>query len=688
MRWIWTDANTTQVNTYAEFLQNFAFSGGKAELKISVCDEYAVFVNGSFADCGQYDDYPTHKFYDTLDITDLCRDGDNTLLIRVYYQGADSAQCIASSPKLWYRLTAGQTVWESGSSTLCRSWEAYRSGPCEEISPQMSFTFYYDARQEEQGDWNRATCLDCSVIPMPRPVKKLTIFPPAKSAMQNQGVFLQDRVSVLQTAAERVYSDLLAPRRAVDMIDYPAKEQTDLRYVEQPLQLPGEYCIRTQEGFDGTYVIVDLGKEMAGFVCLELEAEPGTCFEVAYGEHLDDGRVRAYVGGRNFAFSYTAGSGRKCFTHWFKRVACRYLELHARTKSAFTLYHLSVLPAEYPLTVMPYPQGMEDLLAKRIYDLSVETLKLCMHEHYEDCPWREQAMYAMDSRNQALAGFYAFGEYDFPRACWQLFEPALRPDGMFPLTIPSRHPTAIPSFTLAWVIGCQELVSYGGEKYNIFLPTMRTVLDSFSARVKNGILWTPEEKQYWNYFEWADGLSGNNGQRNLSQQNAALTLFFYAALRSYDTVCPDGRYAAVASAVREQFHNTFWNEKAAAYCTVSQSEHYTELVQSLALWCGLVPQELAAGLRRRLADRANPWVKTTLSHYVYKIDALMMEPETYYSAVNRDIMDIWGNMALSGATSLWETADGGHAFKKAGSLCHGWSAAPIYFWHKYWHYRK
>lgn len=36
-----------------------------------------------------------------------------------------------------------------------------------------------------------------------------------------------------------------------------------------------------------------------------------------------------------------------------------------------------------------------------------------MHEHYEDYPWREQALYAFDSRNQALYGYYAFGNYDF-----------------------------------------------------------------------------------------------------------------------------------------------------------------------------------------------------------------------------------------------------------------------------------
>jgi len=53
------------------------------------------------------------------------------------------------------------------------------------------------------------------------------------------------------------------------------------------------------------------------------------------------------------------------------------------------------------------------------------------------------------------------------------------------------------------------------------------------------------------------------------------------------------------------------------------------------------------------------------------------------NVTNRYIMQVWGSMVYSGSTTFWETIDGGDAFSKAGSLCHGWSAIPIYFWHKY-----
>ena len=40
-------------------------------------------------------------------------------------------------------------------------------------------------------------------------------------------------------------------------------------------------------------------------------------------------------------------------------------------------------------------------------------------------------------------------------------------------------------------------------------------------------------------------------------------------------------------------------------------------------------------------------------------------------------------MVFSGATSFWETELGADDFDGAGSLCHGWSAAPLYLLEKY-----
>ena len=45
----------------------------------------------------------------------------------------------------------------------------------------------------------------------------------------------------------------------------------------------------------------------------------------------------------------------------------------------------------------------------------------------------------------------------------------------------------------------------------------------------------------------------------------------------------------------------------------------------------------------------------------------------------KDIEEKYGYMLENGATTFWETIGGSADFDGAGSLCHGWSALPVYW---------
>ena len=47
------------------------------------------------------------------------------------------------------------------------------------------------------------------------------------------------------------------------------------------------------------------------------------------------------------------------------------------------------------------------------------------------------------------------------------------------------------------------------------------------------------------------------------------------------------------------------------------------------------------------------------------------------------IARLWGDMLMPGATTFWETAAGGWDFDRGGSMCHGWSAVPLYLYMAY-----
>ena len=67
----------------------------------------------------------------------------------------------------------------------------------------------------------------------------------------------------------------------------------------------------------------------------------------------------------------------------------------------------------------------------------------------------------------------------------------------------------------------------------------------------------------------------------------------------------------------------------------------------------------------------------------FTYDALLKTNETKYrETVLFDIYANYGKMLDEGATATWETIDGAAAFGNAGSLCHGWSAIPAYYFRK------
>lgn len=75
-------------------------------------------------------------------------------------------------------------------------------------------------------------------------------------------------------------------------------------------------------------------------------------------------------------------------------------------------------------------------------------------------------------------------------------------------------------------------------------------------------------------------------------------------------------------------------------------------------------------------------ISSTLSMYSFRYDALLkINEEKYRSVILNDIETTYLYMLRQGATTFWETIKGHADFDNEGSLCHGWSALPVYY---YW----
>lgn len=100
------------------------------------------------------------------------------------------------------------------------------------------------------------------------------------------------------------------------------------------------------------------------------------------------------------------------------------------------------------------------------------------------------------------------------------------------------------------------------------------------------------------------------------------------------------------------------------------------------LYIGAVPRKNIRSVCAAITE--DKLIPATLSMNIYVFEGLLRNGGHKRYDLGR-IEQLWGAMLNRGANTFWETSDGAKAFDKAGSLCHGWSAVPLYIFRKYYY---
>ena len=681
MKWIRANAPIKE-NEYHEFLAFFEWDGEKTVLDISSETDYCAYVNGKTAGYGQYEDLEDLKVYDSLDITRLLKKGKNVLGIVAFFEHTETSHYTEKGYGLAFKVKRGnKVVAESGRHTLSRVSRAYESGPhIPLITVQLGKSYIYDFTKEddwllgnETGSFAPSTVIDRDVNLLPRPISKLTETLNAATVIR---IGSYEYVSNYETAAQRMYYAKLS--ETVTDVSLPQKDG---------------YRIESEKT---VYLLVDMKDEKTGILSFDVEVDKPCYMAVGYGEHIVDNRIRTSIGSRNFQFEFRLKKGRNRFTGPFRRLGMRYMCMFLDNPSA-VVYDFNLISTDYP--VVEKKVKIEDKRLAEIYSTAVKTLKVCMHEHYEDTPWREQALYSMDSRNQMLCGYYAFEGFEFQNAALRLMSHNIRIDNVFSLTSPrTRVPGAgdanIPCFSLVQFCAADDYMKFSGDTGIIrdYESNYRRVLDKFiSLQDKNGLIKPLTGIDYWNFYEWTDELDDNDffvGRTVPNRYDAPLNAFFIMAIKSMINMLTaiksyDGEYDEVLRSAQESIE-LFFDDNKACYADFLDSDgtlrHYSELTNSL---CALVSEnEVHKAAAVKCLLNGNLPMKITLSHSIFKYEALMNCGKLAEDFIINEIKTIWGNMLNSGASTFYEDARGDAAFDNAGSLSHGWSAVPVYVLHK------
>jgi alpha-L-rhamnosidase len=231
---------------------------------------------------------------------------------------------------------------------------------------------------------------------------------------------------------------------------------------------------------------------------------------------------------------------------------------------------------------------------------------------------------------------------------------------------------------------------------------MTRMLRIYAATLKDRLLPCPRSERYWQFYDWADGLDGTEdndctkpGVVNGDRFDAPLNFLYILALQATANMAHWLSEKGVASqcldeaqSLRSAAHGAFWDAQVGAYRTYlddcGQRRHLGELTQALAILGGVGDDAARRQLREKLMNERNGMTPTTLSQSLYKFEAILLSDEDRCARFVRDrITADWSRMLYAGATSFWETLRGGWDFSHAGSMCHGWSGIPVYFFGAY-----
>ena len=607
-KWIWI-APEAKRNEYARFEGGFSFFGGEARFFVAAETDYVLHINGRLAGFGQFAGYPFEKYYDALDISALCAEGQNRFSLTVRYEGVNSATHIDDGAGVIFSLAVnGVTQVRSGEDTLGALEHRYLQHTERAIASQLGLT---------AGMTHRV----------------------APSALQP--CFVIDRTCEIKTR--------------------PVKKT-----------VTGEPAVAHR--LEGARRIYDLGREEAGYLFWKVRAGEACDVKVTYAEHLSDGGVRYLIGRRDFSLDFQCVSGEQEFLQLFVRVAARYLEVLA--PDDLEVLSVGLLPTLYPVTERTVTlEGLD----RQIYDTCVRTLRLCMNQHYEDCPWREQALYVMDSRNQMLCGYDAFEGAAFQRANLVLISKGLREDGLLELTYPAVNTPAIPFFSLMYPVAVSEYIQHTSDRSILSetMGAMRRIMEHLRDRLgENGLL-CELEAPYWNFYEWSEG---SDGAIREAREHLILNCAFVYAARAFRELCElvGEAYPVDLERTCRAITECFFQSETGLFSLRAGGRECSQLGNAFALLIGL-----GDGRTVKALQTCSGLIPATLSMLPFVYDALLLHDANAREFVLADIRQKYGSMLDRGATSFWETLEGAPAFGNAGSLCHGWSVMPIHYYHRF-----
>lgn len=497
------------------FRRTFHFdeSPETAQLKVSADSRYKLYANGELVEVGPCKGDSEVWYYDTLELVSYLHTGKNVIAVEVLAFPCEHGN-------------GSFSIFRTGHPGL------FVSGKAESRHTSI------DLSADEQ--WKGCMDTDFYIVKESDLFAPLQMIEERKAHPEMIQWHLADyddsswENAVYDTQLNAEFSPGSLSERVIPFLYREKKKFTDLKVIQAKSEkneldafLEGSHPVTVEKN---QKIIMELnaGEEETGYLHLKIAGGKGSVIKILTSEgYVQEGfqgdlkvpfkkdRLDTECGHlHGFTDTYfAAGNGthdkpEEYMPFWFRTF--RFVRLEAETKDEpMTLLSFGYEETGYPLAVKTRVRA-DDQDFEAIWDISERSLRRCMHETYEDCPFYEQLQYVMDSRTQILYTYAVSGDDRLARKCMDDFRRSQRCDGLTNSSHPNYESNVIPGFSIYYILMVYDHMMYFGDRGFLreHLPHIDRVLGFFHKHLTeqgyvDKIGGLNGRARFWSFIDWA-----------------------------------------------------------------------------------------------------------------------------------------------------------------------------------------
>ena len=655
--------------------------GQKVSIVLFALSRYCLYVNGRMVFNGPQKGDKNTSYVDRLEIGEFLVDGLNVLSVKVTsyppYEaytvydgrtnmgpfgitGTASGPCLMVVSDEGPELSTGRSdwrVWNDESVEYMMGDQGFIMGGNERVNVAKMTKHAFDACMDDFEStvirWKQLVVLSTSVPPFALYERTL----PAMLLEDEQGF-----VGAMSAVAEGC--------EGFDLLSGPVT-----------LAPHGRYAVDLDAGELRTaYLLLKISGGAGARIEIRCaEAYSRMCYEGAYPfpvkGHRDDCENYDFLGlsdeilpdGRVYTFQ----------SFWFRTF--RFMRVIVETKDeALTLQPPTYRVTRYPLEVKAQIQPEQEWVEK-LWDISIRTLQLCMHETHEDCPYYEQLQYVLDTRLQMLFTYALSADVRMAERVIYDFHSSLLPEGLLQSRYPTTQVQVIPCFALHWIGMLNDYYLQTGSDHLLrrFRSTVDSILEWFGRKV--GESGMAEQLGYWEFFDWPDEWGPGYGEPNAvlkegisTDENLVYAYFLGVAADMYDRIGRTqdaGFYREERMRLLAAVQKLCWDDERGLYREGPTTQEFSQHSQIYAVLNDMVQGEAAAALMRKVVED-DSLVKCTYP-LQYALFRALEKVGLYEETVS--LWPLWRCLLEQGVTTVPEVPG-----YQARSDCHAWGALLLF----------